>query len=264
MLIVGERINSSRPAIKQAIESKDSHFICSEAKAQTEAGAHYIDINTGTFIGQETHYLCWLVETVQGGTELPLCIDSVNPEAVAAALEIVKRVPMINSITLEEKRMLGMIPLVKTYKTKIVALCQSDAGIANEVNDKIKIAEQIVQALTVEGIALDDIYIDPLVYPIATDTRSALVTLKAIEEIKQSFPEVHTICGLSNVSFGLPARRFINRAFLVTAMFSGLDSVILDPTDNEVMANLLATSALLNRDEFCLTYINAYQDGKLF
>ena len=263
MLIVGERINSSRQAINQAIKAKDADFIRSEAKAQAEAGAHYIDVNAGSFVEQEAEYLCWLVGVVQGVTELPLCIDSPNPEAIAAALEVVKEPAMINSVSLEEKRMVGMMPLVKKYKTKIVGLCQSDEGIAATVSDKVKIVEQMVEALTKEGIALGDIYIDPLVYPIATDTQSALAALGAIEKIMQLFPGVHTICGLTNVSFGLPARKLLNRTFLVAAMSYGLDSAIIDPTDHELMASLVAAEALLNRDAFCSRYIKAYREGKL-
>lgn len=263
MLIVAERINSSRKAINQAIKAKDADFIRSEAKAQAEAGAHFIDVNAGSFEGEEAEYLCWLVEIVQGVTALPLCIDSPNSGAIAAALELVKAPAMTNSISLEEKRLGEMMPLVKKYKTKIIVLCQSDEGMAATVSDKVKIAEQMVEMLTKEGVALSDIYIDPLVYPIATDTQSATAALGAIEKIMQLFPGVHTICGLTNVSFGLPARKLLNRTFLVTAMSYGLDSAIIDPTDHELMASLVTAEALLNRDEFCSRYIKAYRKGKL-
>jgi len=263
MLIVGERINSSRKAISQAIKARDAAFIRSEAKAQAEAGADYIDINAGSFVEQEAEYLCWLAEVVQGVTELPLCLDSPNAEAIAATLEVVKQPAMINSISMEEKRMAEMIALVKKYKTKIVALCQSGEGTATTVGDKVKIAEQMVEVLTKEGVALGDIYIDPLVYPIATDTQSVLAVLEAIEKIMQLFPGVHTICGLTNVSFGLPVRKLLNRTFLVTAMSYGLDSAIIDPADRELMASLVAAETLLNRDAFCSRYIKAYREGKL-
>jgi len=263
VLIVAERINSSRKAISEAIKAKDADFIRSEAKAQTEAGADYIDVNAGSFIGQEAEYLCWLVEIVQGATELPLCLDSPDPAAIAAALEVVKGPVMLNSITLEKQRMAGLMPLVKKYKTKVVVLCQSDEGMASTVSEKVKIAEQMVEALTKEGVALGDIYIDPLIYPIATDTQSAVAALGAVREIMQLFPGVHTICGLTNVSFGLPVRKLINRAFLVAAMSHGLDSAIIDPTDRELMASLVAAEVLLDRDKFCSGYITAYRGGKL-
>ncbi len=263
MLIVAERINSSRKAINEAIKAKDAEFIRAEARAQTEAGADYIDVNAGSFVGQETEYLCWLVETVQGVTDLPLCLDSPDPSAIAAALELVKGPVMINSVSLEKQRMEGMLPLVKKYKTKIIALCQSDEGMANTVSEKVKNAGQLVAVLTREGVALEDIYIDSLIYPIATDTQSAVAALGAIREIMSLFLGVHTICGLTNVSFGLPVRKLINRAFLVTAMAHGLDSAIIDPTDRELMASLVAAEALLDRDKFCAGYLKAYRGGKL-
>ncbi|HEY82309.1 MAG TPA: dihydropteroate synthase [Dehalococcoidia bacterium] len=263
MLIVAERINSSRKKISEAIQAKDADFIRGEAKAQAEAGADYIDVNAGSFVGQEAEYLCWLVEIVQEATELPLCLDSPDPAALAAALELVKGPCMLNSITLEKQRLAGMLPLVKKYRTKIIALCQSDEGMANTVEEKVSVAKELIETLTKEGVALDDIYIDPLIYPIATDTKSAVAALGAIREIMQLFPGVHTIAGLTNVSFGLPVRKLINRTFLVAAMAHGLDSAIIDPTDRELMASLVAAEVVLDRDKFCAGYITAYREGKL-
>lgn len=263
MLIVAERINSSRKTISEAIEARDADFIRKEASTQAEAGASYIDVNAGSFVGQEAEYLCWLVDTVQEATELPLCIDSPDPAAVAAALERVKGRAMINSISLEKARIEGMLPLVKKYGAKIVALCQSDKGMANTADDKARIAGEMVKILTGEGIAPDDIYIDPLVYPIATDSQSAVASIEAVGRISREIAGVHTIGGLTNVSFGLPARKLINKTFLVTAMAHGLDSAIIDPTDRGLMANLIAAEALLDRDKFCSGYIKAYREGKL-
>ena len=263
MLIVGERINSSRKTINQAIKDRDAEFIRGEAKAQAEAGAHYIDINAGSFMEHEADYLCWLAEVVQEVTELPLCIDSPNSLAVTAALKMVKSPPLINSVSLEEKRLAEIMPLVTEYGAKVVALCQSSEGVATTVSDKVAIAGQLVDILTKEGMALSDIYIDPIVCPIATDTQSTLATLGAIGKIMEMFPGVHTIIGLTNVSFGLPVRKVLNRTLLVAAVAHGLDSAIIDPTDRELMAGLVAAEALLDRDAFCSGYIKAYREGKL-
>jgi 5-methyltetrahydrofolate--homocysteine methyltransferase len=263
MLIVAERINSSRKSIAEAIKAKDADFIRKEARQQTEAGANYIDVNAGSFVGEETDFLCWLVDVVQEATELPLCLDSPDPSAIAAALERVKGPAMINSITLEKQRLEGMLPLVRKHQAKIVALCQSDEGMASTVEQKVAVARQMIDILTKEGMAKDDIYIDPLIYPIATDTQSAVAALGAMREISAGIPEVHTICGLTNVSYGLPVRRLVNRTFLVAAIASGLDSAIIDPTDKELMASLRAAEALLDRDKFCANYITAFRQGKL-
>jgi len=263
MLIVAERINSSRKSISEAIKAKDADFISNEAKAQAGAGAQYIDVNAGSFVGQEAEYLCWLVDVVQGATDLPLCLDSPDPAAIGAALKKVKKPCLVNSITMEKQRLEGMLPLVKQYQTRIVVLCQSDKGMANTVAEKFDIARQMVDILTKEGVAPGDIFIDPLIYPIATDTKSAVAALGAIREITMKLPEVHTICGLTNVSYGLPVRKLVNRTFLVAAMAHGLDSAIIDPTDRELMAGLVAAEAILDRDRFCAGYITAYRQGKL-
>lgn len=263
MLIVAERINSSRKSISEAIKAKDAGFIQNEARAQAEAGARYIDVNAGSFVGQEAEYLCWLVDVVQGATDLPLCLDSPDPAAIGAALKQVKKPCLVNSITMEKQRLEGMLPLVKQYGTRIVVLCQSDKGMANTVAEKVAVARQMVDILTKEGVAPGDIFIDPLIYPIATDTQSAVAALGAIREITMKMPEVHTICGLTNVSYGLPVRKLVNRTFLVAAMAQGLDSAIIDPTDRELMAGLVAAEAILDRDRFCAGYIAAYRQGKL-
>jgi 5-methyltetrahydrofolate--homocysteine methyltransferase len=263
MLIVAERINSSRKSINEAVKAQDADFIRKEARSQTEAGAQYIDVNAGSFVGQEAEYLCWLVEVVQGVTELPLCLDSPDPTAIAAALKLVKKPCLINSITMEKSRLEGLLPLIKQYGTRIVVLCQSDAGMARTVEEKLDIARRMVDILTKEGVAAGDIFIDPLIYPVATDTQSAVAALGAIREITAKLPDVHTICGLTNVSYGLPVRKLVNRTFLVAAMSQGLDSAIIDPTDRELMAGLVAAEAILDRDKFCAGYITAYRQEKL-
>ncbi len=263
MLIVAERINSSRKSISEAIKAKDADFIRNEARAQAEAGANYIDVNAGSFVGQETEYLCWLVEIVQGATDLPLCLDSPDPAAIAAALKLVEKPCLINSITMEKQRLDGLLPLIKQYGTRSVVLCQSDVGTAHTVEEKVDIARRMVDILTKEGVAPGDIFIDPLIYPIATDTQSAVAALGAISEITRQMPGVHTICGLTNVSFGLPVRKLINRTFLIAAMAQGLDSAIIDPTDRELMAGLVTAETILDRDKFCVGYITAYRQGKL-
>lgn len=263
MLIIAERINASRKYIAEAISSQNAAFIQSEAKAQDQAGADFIDVNAGTFVGKESEKLQWIVETVQAVTEKPLCIDSPDPAVIKAMLPLAKKNPMINSITLEPESLQGMVPLVAEYKTKVIALCQSEDAIAETAEDKLKMSEQLVKAVTAAGIPLDNLYIDPLVYPLSTNTQSALATLAAIQRIMKEFPGVHTTCGLTNVSYGLPCRKLINRAFLMSAVTCGLDSVILDPTDQQLLAALKAVLAVNGKDEFCMNYVTAFREGTL-
>ena len=263
MLIIAERINASRKQIAQAITGGDRAFIQAEAKAQTLAGAHYIDVNAGTFVGEEADRLRWVVEAVQEATELPLSLDSPDAAVIGAMLPLVKKAPLINSINLEPSRLEGILPLVLEYKTKVVALCQGEHEMAETVEAKVALAGRLVERLTGAGVPLDDIYIDPLVYPLSTNPQSAGATLNAIGEIMRRFPGVHTICGLTNVSYGLPERKLVNRAFLAAAIAMGLDSAIIDPTDRQLYAMLKAVTLVAGKDDFCVGYIGAFREGRL-
>jgi 5-methyltetrahydrofolate corrinoid/iron sulfur protein methyltransferase len=263
MLIIAERINASRKQIAQAISAGDRAFIQGEAKAQTQAGAHYIDVNAGTFVGEEADKLKWIVEAVQEVTDLPLSIDSPDAEVIEAVMPLLKKTPLINSITLEPSRIEGVLPIVVAHKTKVIALCQSAHGSAETTERKVALAGQMVEKLTGAGVPLGDIYIDPLVFPLSTNPQSANATLNAIGEIMKKFPSVHTICGLTNISYGLPARKLINRAFLAAAITNGLDSAIIDPTDKLLYAMLKAVTLVVGKDNFCMDYIRAFREGRV-
>ncbi len=264
MLIVAERINASRKAIRAALENLDAAFIQAEARNQAAAGANYIDVNGGTFPGREPELLSWLVDVVQEVTDLPLCLDSPDPAALTVALPKVKKAqPMINSISLESGRFAKVLDLVREYKARLIALCQGEGLPPSTAEGKVELASQLIDRLTAGGIPLGDLYVDPLVFPLATDPLSGLATLNAISEVMHRYPGVHTICGLTNVSHGLPARKLMNRTFLVAAISHGMDAVIADPTDTALMAGILASEALLGRDEYCMQFIQGFQDGKV-
>lgn len=263
MLIVAERINSSRKSVERAIEVQDRKFIQNEAGMQAEAGADFIDVNAGSFIGEEAERLKWVVQEVQEAVDLPLCIDSPDPEVIKAVLPLLNRSPMVNSITTEAVRLEGILPLVAEQKAKVIGLCQSEDTLAETVDDKVRLAGGLVEAVSKAGIPLDDLYIDPLVYPISTNPLSGLAALDAIEQVMKEFPGVHTICGLTNVSYGLPERKLINRTFLVAAIVKGLDAVIMDPKDKALFGALTAALAVVSKDEYCIEYIAAFRDGRL-
>ncbi len=261
MLIVGENINTSRRRIAEAVEKQDVEFIGKVAKSQADAGAHFIDINAGTFVDQETKYLCWLVETVQDAVDLPLCLDSPNPKALSEAIKYHRGEPMINSISLEKERFDAMLSIVTAQPCRIVALCMAETAMPVTIEDRVQAGTELISRLTAEGVALGNIYIDPLVQPVSVDTRMGNAVLGAIKTIMNDFPGINTICGLSNISFGLPARRLINRTFLSLCMLQGLSAAILDPTDKRLMENLLSARMILGKDEYCGDFIDAYQNG---
>jgi cobalamin-dependent methionine synthase I len=263
MIIVGEKINTSRKSIREAVERQDADFIIKVAQEQAEAGANYIDVNAGTFVEQETERLCWLVETIQGALDLSLCLDSPDPNALSEAMKIHKGEPMINSISMETDRLGPLLPVVSSSPCQIIALCMGQAAMPTTVEDRVEVGSELINTLTSQGIPIENIHVDPLIQPISVDTNMGLAALGAIQKIMSGFPGVNTICGLSNISFGLPERHLINRNFLALAMSYGLSGAIMDPTDKRIMSTLLSTDMLLGRDEYCEKFIDGYQDGRV-
>lgn len=262
MIIVGELINASRKAIGAAIESQDREAIKKLAKDELDAGADYIDVNAGIFVGKEPEYLTWLVQQVQKSVEAPCAIDSPDPKAIQSALAVHKGVPMINSISLEKERYDKLMPIIAGTDFKVVALCMSDEGMPTTTDDRMAIADKLVNSLVQNGIPLENIYVDPLVQPVATNSRFGVEFLEAVEKIMTTFTGIHTMCGLSNISYGLPVRKFMNQAFMVMAIARGLDGAIINPLDTRMMANIITAEALAGRDDFCMNYLKAYRAGK--
>lgn len=262
MLIVGELINASRKAMGAAIEAREAELVKKTAEEQHQAGADYIDVNAGIFVGQEADYLKWLVTTVQDAVDGPCCIDSPDPKAIEAALAVHRGTAMINSISLEQARYDHILNLVAGTDLKVVALCMSDAGMPETTRDRVEIAEKLVNGLTRKNVPIDNIYIDPLVQPISTRDDFGTEFLNAVEAIMTEFKGVHTICGLSNISYGLPMRKFMNQTFAVMAVARGLDGLIINPLDKRMMANLIVADTLAGKDAFCGNYLQAYRSQK--
>ncbi len=263
MLIVGELINSSRKSIKEAIETGNMHEIQKVAMDQRENGADYLDINAGTFVGKEAEYMKQMVTSVQEAVDVPCCIDSPDPLVIETVLPLHRGTPMINSISLEKDRYDSLLPLVSGSDCKVVALCMSDEGMPETKEQRLSIAHKLINSLVKKNVPVENIYVDPLVQPISTSDDYGMECLDAIESIMAEFPGVHTICGLSNISYGLPERKLLNRSFMVMAICKGLDSAIVNPLDRLMMANILAAESLAGRDEYCSNYLTAYREGKL-
>ncbi|EGO65599.1 dihydropteroate synthase [Acetonema longum] len=264
MIIIGEKINSTKKSIAQAVKARDSAYIQEEALKQQKGGATLLDANCGTLdAADEPEAMEWLVQTIQAVTDLPLCIDSPNPAALARGLAVHKGKPLINSISGESERFKQVLSLVKQYQASVVALCMDDRGIPCDYETAREVGVKLINTLLQQGIAVEDIYFDPLLRAVGTDTAAAVDCFRLIENISTVFPGIHITCGLSNVSHGLPERKHLNRAFLVLAMEHGLDAPIIDPTDPTAMALVYAANTILNRDKRCIQYTKAYRAGKL-
>jgi cobalamin-dependent methionine synthase I len=262
MVIIGELINSTRKKIKEAMENKDAEYIRSLAVRQDEAGAHFIDVNAGAFVFDELEKLEWAMNEVQSVTKKPLAIDSPRGEAMALGLKLHKNgKPMINSITKESERWKQIFPLAVEHDALVLGLCIDDSGIPDDADSRAKIAGKIIGDLVKAGKTIQDIAIDPLTTPLSVNTNFGLTVIETIKKVKRDFPEVKLLTGLSNISYGLPARKQINRAFMIACMVNGLDGALIDPLDSTMMSMILATEAVLNRDPYCAGYLKAYRKG---
>jgi len=263
MQIVGELINSSRKPIKAAVEAQDVEEIQKIAKDQHDHGADFIDVNAGTFVGKESEYMQWLIKTVQEAVEAPCCIDSPDPKVVEAAVAVHEGTPMINSISLEKERYDALLPVIAGTDLKVIALCMSDNGMPETKDDRVAIADELINSLVKNNVSIENIYVDPLVQPISTKDSYGIEFMNAIEAIMTGFPGVHTICGLSNISYGLPERKLVNQTFAVMAIAKKLDSAIINPLDKRMMANIIAAETLIGKDEYCSNYLTAYREDRL-
>ncbi|MFH1825242.1 MAG: dihydropteroate synthase [Candidatus Firestonebacteria bacterium] len=264
MLIVGERINATRKLIGEAVTKRDREVIIKEVMEQEKAGAKMIDVNSGKSPDKEIEDMKWLIEVAQSVTNLPLCLDSANPKVLEVALKLNKNgKPLVNSVTDEQKKIEEVCPLVKEHNSGIVALTIDEKGVPNSVERRKEITNSLVKKIVNFGVKIEDIYVDPCIFPISTDTVNAIHSIESIKWIKSNFPGIKTVIGLSNVSYGLPLRGLMNQAFIVLCINAGLDAAIIDPLDKKMVSLIYATNCLLNLDEYCLEYITAAKKGKL-
>lgn len=265
MVLIGERINSTRKSINEAIKSRNAAFILKEAVDQRDAGADFIDVNCAMTAGDEVQDIDWVISVIQSEmSDVNICIDSPNYLAVDRALKVYKAKGqvLINSITADENRIAGILPLAMEYGAHVIALTMTERGMPHTARERFEIAATIIQKARERGFKAEHLLFDPLIRPIATEPDQAGEFLKAIPLIK-SLGGVRTVCGLSNISFGLPRRTVINAAFLSMAVSHGLDAAILDPLDPAIISTLRASRALLGADEYCGAYIKAFREGKL-
>lgn len=262
MIIIGEKINGTRKKVAAAIRNRDSGLIKRLAREQIAAGATYLDLNAGTHPAQEPDDMAWLVTVVQ--EEVPdarLCLDSANPRALSAGIAIAHQLPLINSLSGEKERVEGVLPLAVTHKTELVILALDDKGIPQTAVKRIEIVRRLVALAREGGLAEDQLYIDPLVTTIAADNRSGQLFFEAVRQIRSEFPQAHITCGLSNISFGQPARTIINQAFVAMAIAAGMDCAICDPSEKGLRNSIYSAQLVAGQDPDCLAYNTAFRKG---
>lgn len=263
LTIVGELINTSRTEVNEAVDARDADKIAELARKQADAGATYIDVNCGSRVHDEVEIMEWLVNIVQDAVDTPICFDSPNHEALAKGLEVYKGIDaMINSISGEDGRYETIFPVVQKHNTKVVLLCMDSTGMPETADDRMKVVDNLYARLKTDGVEDDRMFFDALVKPVSSITQAGLEVLHTNRRIRETYPRVHQILGLSNISYGLPKRGRLNRVFTIQTMTEGVDGYIIDPTNAETMADVITAQTLLGQDPYCKAYIKANRKGK--
>lgn len=261
MIIIGEKINGFIPATKKAIEERDEEYLKMLAEKQSEYGASYIDVCPGVAPEVERETMEWLMDLVQSTTDTPLCIDSPDPQVIVDSIPKANKVGLLNSVSMETGKCETIFPAAADTEWKIVALTCNDEGIPNDPETKVEIAQQIMDRAEKAGIAQERIFIDPLVTTFGSMPDAMESFVKAAKGIKRLYPNVTITSGLTNISHGMPMRKWFNMLFLTHAMAAGMTSAIMDPTSADMRTVIYATNALLGIDKRGIKFLKAKRKG---
>ncbi len=259
VVIIGERINpTGRKSVLAALQQGNFDVVRQDALAQVAAGAAILDVNAGVPGADEPALLQQLLQTVMAVTDAPLCIDTANPDALAAALSVYQGQALINSVNGEERSLAAVLPLVKEYNAAVIGLCMDDAGIPATPEERLAVAAKIIDRAGKLGIGPERVIIDPLALTMGADSRAGFIALETTRQVVKEFG-VNVTMGASNISFGLPDRKYINAAFIALAIQAGLTCPITNPLVPEIATAVLAADLALGRDDYGMRWIKAYR-----
>lgn len=263
MIIIGEKINGAIPSVKEAIAEKNEALIVERTIAQANAGANFLDCAPSTATEIEYDTMVWLIGLMQGATEVPLCIDSPNARLLARILEEghVKKPGMVNSVNEEGDKCEIIFPIIAGTAWEVVGLTCDENGIPADPEQKVMIAKRIIEKADKYGVALNQLHIDPCVMALATMPSAMNDFIYCIEQIHAYAPEVKVTGAISNISFDMPARKYVNMNCMAYAISAGLDSAIMDPCSADMMGTIYACEALRMKDKGGRKYNRAYRKG---
>lgn len=258
-VIIGERINpTGRKQVLAAFQAGDFEIARTDALAQVEAGAHMLDVNAGVPGADEPVMLCQVLQTVMAATDVPLCIDTADPQALAAALALYKGKALVNSCNGEERSLNAVLPIVKEFGAAVIGLCMDDDGIPATAEDRLRVAGKIIERAGKLGIPAEDVVIDPLALTMGADSNAGQIALATIEMLVEEFG-VNVTMGASNISFGMPDRPYINSAFIAMGIHAGLTCPITNPLVTQVITAILAADLSMGHDQYGQRWIKAFR-----
>jgi len=256
-VIIGERINpTGRKALAAEMAAGDLSRVRTDAIAQVEAGAHVLDVNAGVPMADEPALMVEAIKLVQSLVDVPISIDSSVVAALEAGLAVVQGKPLVNSVTGEDERLEKVLPLVKKYGAAVIGISNDQSGISPDPDKRIAVARKIIERAMDHGIPRSDVLIDPLVMPAGAVPGAGWVTMQVARRVREELG-VNTVCGASNVSFGLPGRKALNGAFLAMMIANGLTAAITNPLEPEIKQAILSADLLMGHDENCMAWIIA-------
>lgn len=261
MIIIGEKINGAIPTVARAIAEKNEDRIRRLAKRQSDAGADFIDVCSAV-PDRDVETLAWLIDLVQGVCDTPISIDSPSAKSIVEAIPLCKKPGIINSVSLEGDKIDTVFPVIADTDWQCIALLCDSSRIPYDPDERIDIMDRLMVKVKDYGIDPHRMHIDPLVFSVGTNPDVFTCYAKVARYVREAYPEVNITSGLSNISFGLPSRKTINQAFLILAIQAGMTSAIIDPTNRELIGSIFAAEALLEKDEYCIEYIGAYNDDR--
>ncbi|PKO21314.1 MAG: pterin-binding protein [Chloroflexi bacterium HGW-Chloroflexi-1] len=258
-VIIGERINpTGRKKVLTALQAGDFEVVRTDALTQVDAGARMLDVNAGVPGADEPALLKQVLQTVMDVTDVPLCIDTADPQALAGALGLYRGKALVNSCNGEERSLSAVLPVVKEYGAAVIGLCMDDDGIPATPEQRLAVAGKIIERAGRLGIPIEDIVIDPLALTMGADSHAGRIALQTIELVVKEFG-VNITMGASNISFGMPDRAYINSAFIAMAIYTGLTCPITNPLVTEVVTAVLAADLAMGRDDYGMRWIKAYR-----
>jgi 5-methyltetrahydrofolate--homocysteine methyltransferase len=261
-VIIGERINpTGRKLLAAEMAAGDLSRVETDALAQVKAGAHMLDVNAGIPLADEPAILADAIRRVQSVTDVPLSIDSSIVAALEAGLEAYEGKALLNSVTGEDERLEAVLPLVKKYNCAVIGISNDETGISEDPDERFKIAKKIVERAEDHGIPREDVIIDPLVMPVGAVNNAGAAVMQIIRRCREEL-RVNTVCGASNVSFGLPGRPTLNATFMAMLIAVGMPCAITNPLEQEIRMSILAADALAGHDENCMNWLTANRGGQ--
>jgi len=259
MILIGERINAGFKDIKEAIENKNADVIKEWATKQANAKANYIDVNMGT-VSKDPATLIWMIEQVQSVCDLPISIDNNKPEILKEVIPVCKKSPIVNSSTAEAAKLDKLLPIVAEYNASIIGLSMDESGSPPNAEKRLENAGKIFEKIMEYDIPPENLFLDPIVMPLKYKQDQATAILEATSQFRFfSDPPCHIVCGLSNISIGAKHKKLLNRIFCTMLIANGLDAVILDVMDTELVDSILTAELVMNKQIYADSYIEAFR-----